>query len=101
MDAGKFLSFFLTTIKSLSATATTFNIRFFFVLFVSGSFELTIQKDRERIPKQHLNETVEELKRFNARRKLKGAVQSISGGFTNDPLCGDTDSGKNAGNKDE
>lgn len=33
------------------------------------------------------------MKRFNARRKLKGAVQSVAGGCTNDPLCGDTDSG--------
>lgn len=52
-------------------------------------------KDRDKIPKQHLADTVEELKRFNARRKLKGAVQAIAGGLANDPLCGtDTDSGK-------
>lgn len=51
-------------------------------------------QDREKIPKQHLGDTVEELKRFNARRKLKGAVQAIAGGLANDPLCGtDTDSG--------
>lgn len=51
-------------------------------------------QDREKIPKQHLAETVEELKRFNARRKLKGAVQAIAGGLANDPLCcTDTDSG--------
>lgn len=37
---------------------------------------------------------MEELKRFNARRKLKGAVQAIAGGLAMDPLCGaDTDSG--------
>lgn len=49
------------------------------------------------MPKVHLSETVEELKRFNARRKLKGAVQAIAGGVANDPLCGtDTDSGKSA-----
>lgn len=41
----------------------------------------------------HLNDTVEELKRFNARRKLKGAVQAIAGGLAMDPLCADTDSG--------
>lgn len=42
--------------------------------------------------KQHLGDTVEELKRFNARRKLKGAVQAVAGGM--DPFCGtDTDSG--------
>lgn len=53
-----------------------------------------VLQDREKIPKQHLGETVEELKRFNARRKLKGAVQAIAGGLANDPLCGtDTDSG--------
>lgn len=52
-------------------------------------------QDREKIPKQHLGDTVEELKRFNARRKLKGAVQAIAGGLANDPLCGtDTDSGE-------
>ncbi|XP_031630042.1 peripheral plasma membrane protein CASK isoform X2 [Contarinia nasturtii] len=50
-------------------------------------------RDREKIPKQHLADTVEELKRFNARRKLKGAVQAIAGGLANDPLCcTDTDS---------
>lgn len=57
-------------------------------------------QDREKIPKQHLAETVEELKRFNARRKLKGAVQAIAGGLANDPLCGtDTDSGACKQNK--
>lgn len=50
-------------------------------------------KDRDKIQKQHLNDTVEELKRFNARRKLKGAVQAVAGGVTMDPLCTDTDSG--------
>lgn len=38
-------------------------------------------------------DTVEELKRYNARRKLKGAVQAIAGGTTLDPIFGaDTDS---------
>lgn len=47
------------------------------------------------MPKTHLGDTVEELKKFNARRKLKGAIQAIAGGVANDPLCGtDTDSGK-------
>lgn len=54
----------------------------------------TGQKDRDKMQKTHLSETVEELKRFNARRKLKGAVQAISGGVTSDPICGtETDSG--------
>ena len=58
------------------------------------SFHFFSWQDREKIPKQHLGDTVEELKRFNARRKLKGAVQAIAGGLANDPLCGtDTDSG--------
>lgn len=58
-------------------------------------FNFISVQDREKIPKQHLADTVEELKRFNARRKLKGAVQAIAGGLANDPLCGtDTDSGK-------
>ncbi|PAA60963.1 hypothetical protein BOX15_Mlig017123g1 [Macrostomum lignano] len=30
--------------------------------------------DKSRVPKLHLGETVEEMKKFNARRKLKGAV---------------------------
>lgn len=51
-------------------------------------------KDRDKIPKAHLADTVEELKRFNARRKLKGAVQSVAGGVMLDPLCTDTDSGE-------
>lgn len=49
-------------------------------------------QDRDKIAKQHLSDTVEELKRFNARRKLKGAVQQIAGGVAMDPLCTDTDS---------
>lgn len=45
--------------------------------------------------RQHLNDTVEELKRFNARRKLKGAVQAIASGVALDPLCcTDIDAGK-------
>ena len=45
--------------------------------------------------RQHLNDTVEELKRFNARRKLKGAVQAIASGVALDPLCcTDIDSGE-------
>lgn len=56
---------------------------------------LASHKDRDKIQKQHLNDTVEELKRFNARRKLKGAVQAVSGGVASDPLCGaDIDSGR-------
>lgn len=47
------------------------------------------------MPRQHLSDTVEELKRFNASRKLKGAVQAIASGVTLDPLCcTDIDSGK-------
>jgi hypothetical protein len=47
------------------------------------------------LQRQHLNDTVEELKRFNARRKLKGAVQAIASGVTLDPLCcTDIDSGE-------
>jgi calcium/calmodulin-dependent serine protein kinase len=38
---------------------------------------------------------VEELKRFNARRKLKMAVQAIASGVALDPLlCTDIDSGE-------
>ncbi|KAJ6637044.1 Peripheral plasma membrane protein CASK, partial [Pseudolycoriella hygida] len=50
-------------------------------------------RDRDKLQKQHLGDTVEELKRFNARRKLKGAVQAVAGGIAMDPFCGaDTDS---------
>lgn len=43
-----------------------------------------------------MNDTVEELKRFNARRKLKGAVQAIASGVSLDPLCNtDIDAGMN------
>lgn len=66
----------------------------FFPIRLYVRFVCLFLQDREKIPKQHLGETVEELKRFNARRKLKGAVQAIAGGLANDPLCGtDTDSG--------
>ncbi|XP_055686221.1 peripheral plasma membrane protein CASK isoform X2 [Lutzomyia longipalpis] len=50
-------------------------------------------RDRDKLQRQHLADTVEELKRFNARRKLKGAVQAVAGGIAMDPLCGaDADS---------
>ena len=52
-------------------------------------------QDRDKLQRHHLNDTVEELKRFNARRKLKGAVQAIASGVALDPLCcADSDSGK-------
>ncbi|CAO1441355.1 unnamed protein product [Diamesa serratosioi] len=50
-------------------------------------------RDRDKLQRHHLNDTVEELKRFNARRKLKGAVQAIASGVALDPLCcADSDS---------
>lgn len=65
------------------------------IFFIFRSSFLASHKDRDKIQKQHLNDTVEELKRFNARRKLKGAVQAVSGGVASDPLCGaDIDSGR-------
>ena len=56
-------------------------IPFFHSFFFFSSF---IQ-DRDKLQRQHLNDTVEELKRFNARRKLKGAVQAIASGVSLDP----------------
>lgn len=50
-------------------------------------------RDRDKLQRQHLNDTVEELKRFNARRKLKSAVLAVAGGITMDPQYGaDSDS---------
>lgn len=58
---------------------------------VVANFEMFYQ-DRDKLQRIHLGDTVEELKRFNARRKLKGAVQAVAGGIAMDPLCGaDTD----------
>lgn len=52
-------------------------------------------QDRDKLQRNHLGDTVEELKRYNARRKLKGAVQAVAGGVALDPLCcADTDSSK-------
>ncbi|ESO92904.1 hypothetical protein LOTGIDRAFT_162384 [Lottia gigantea] len=53
-------------------------------------------KDRRSIPKIHLHETVEELKKFNARRKLKGAIMAAVSSskwtsFYNDPPPPDID----------
>ncbi|XP_070491286.1 peripheral plasma membrane protein CASK isoform X4 [Chironomus tepperi] len=49
-------------------------------------------RERDKLQRQHLNDTVEELKRYNARRKLKGAVQAIASGVSHDPLyCTDID----------
>uniref|UniRef100_T1GXW7 Protein kinase domain-containing protein n=1 Tax=Megaselia scalaris TaxID=36166 RepID=T1GXW7_MEGSC len=48
--------------------------------------------DREKVHRTHLPETVESLKVFNSKRKLKAAVQSIAGGITADSMFGtDTD----------
>ncbi|XP_035777652.1 peripheral plasma membrane protein CASK-like isoform X7 [Anopheles albimanus] len=50
-------------------------------------------RDRDKLQRNHLGDTVEELKRYNARRKLKAAVQTVAGGVAMDPLCcADTDS---------
>ncbi|XP_017847027.1 peripheral plasma membrane protein CASK isoform X6 [Drosophila busckii] len=43
-------------------------------------------RDRDKLQRTHLADTVEELKRYNARRKLKGAVQAIAGGTNMEPL---------------
>ncbi|XP_030563616.1 peripheral plasma membrane protein CASK isoform X3 [Drosophila novamexicana] len=43
-------------------------------------------RDRDKLQRTHLADTVEELKRYNARRKLKGAVQAIAGGTNMDPV---------------
>ncbi|XP_030371370.1 peripheral plasma membrane protein CASK isoform X2 [Scaptodrosophila lebanonensis] len=49
-------------------------------------------RDRDKLQRTHLADTVEELKRYNARRKLKGAVQAIAGGTTMESLYAtDTD----------
>lgn len=47
-------------------------------------------KDRDKLQKIHLAEAVEGLKRYNARRKLKGAVQALAGAVLLD--CTDSDS---------
>lgn len=49
-------------------------------------------KDRDKLQKIHLAEAVEGLKRYNARRKLKGAVQALAGAVSLD--CTDSDSNK-------
>ncbi|XP_056004338.1 peripheral plasma membrane protein CASK-like isoform X5 [Ostrea edulis] len=51
-------------------------------------------KERGKIPKVHLQETVEELKKFNSRRKLKGAIMAAVSSskwntFYNDPVVPD------------
>ncbi|XP_078311146.1 peripheral plasma membrane protein CASK-like isoform X9 [Crassostrea virginica] len=51
-------------------------------------------KERGKIPKVHLQDTVEELKKFNSRRKLKGAIMAAVSSskwntFYNDPVVPD------------
>lgn len=54
-----------------------------------------VSQDRDKLQRQHLNDTVEELRRFNARRKLKSAVLAVAGGISMDPQYGaDSDSSK-------
>ncbi|XP_038114103.1 peripheral plasma membrane protein CASK isoform X11 [Culex quinquefasciatus] len=60
---------------------------------ISEILEHPWMRDRDKLQRAHLGDTVEELKRYNARRKLKGAVQAVAGGVALDPLCcADTDS---------
>ncbi|XP_053681955.1 peripheral plasma membrane protein CASK isoform X5 [Sabethes cyaneus] len=60
---------------------------------ISEILEHPWMRDRDKLQRTHLGDTVEELKRYNARRKLKGAVQAVAGGVALDPLCcADTDS---------
>lgn len=47
-------------------------------------------QDRDKTKKDHLADAVEGLKRYNARRKLKGAVQALAGAVSLD--CPDSDS---------
>lgn len=68
--------------------------KFFFLMSFRFMF-FSLFQDRDKLQRHHLADTVEELKRYNARRKLKGAVQAIAGGIAMDPLFGtDTDSSK-------
>lgn len=58
-------------------------------------FMLPFPQDRDKLQRQHLNDTVEELRRFNARRKLKSAVLAVAGGISMDPQYGaDSDASK-------
>lgn len=63
-----------------------------FVMFFFSFFPLSHMhfKDRDKLQKIHLAEAVEGLKRYNARRKLKGAVQALAGAVLLD--CTDSDS---------
>lgn len=56
------------------------NFLFNFIWFLFFVCFLFSSQDRDKLPRQHLGDTVEELKRYNARRKLKGAVQSVTNG---------------------
>ncbi|XP_037944527.1 peripheral plasma membrane protein CASK isoform X4 [Teleopsis dalmanni] len=84
--------------KSISATAKDLVMKMLAAnphhrLSIAEVLEHPWMRDRDKLQRQHLADTVEELKRYNARRKLKGAVQAIAGGTTLDPLFGtDTDS---------
>lgn len=61
-----------------------------FVVMYFHSFFLLHFQDRDKLQKIHLAEAVEGLKRYNARRKLKGAVQALAGAVSLD--CTDSDS---------
>lgn len=47
-------------------------------------------QDRDKLKKDHLADAVDGLKRYNARRKLKGAVQALAGAVSLE--CPESDS---------
>lgn len=62
----------------------------YFLLFSFPSFPHMHFKDRDKLQKIHLAEAVEGLKRYNARRKLKGAVQALAGAVSLDSTDSDS-----------
>ncbi|XP_063706034.1 peripheral plasma membrane protein CASK isoform X2 [Culicoides brevitarsis] len=53
---------------------------------ISAILEHPWMRDRDKLQKIHLADAVEGLKRYNARRKLKGAVQALAGAVSLDCL---------------
>lgn len=62
----------------------TTNFTFFYLI------SLLPFQDRDKLQKIHLADAVEGLKRYNARRKLKGAVQALAGAVSLDSADSDS-----------
>lgn len=70
----KFLSLSHSLPSSLTRPLTLISLPTIFTVYLQFEVFLLLLQDRTTVCKNHLHETVEEMKKFNTRRKLKVAL---------------------------